>query len=151
MTDALMQAAADRTLYEYGGIAGQASFGPQMIFFMLLASLWLIASTISAPVVLSRALTTGAQIGAALLGGFAGAGVGAASTGTSGAMLGGGVAGGAGALGGGIVGAGAGMVSGAAGGPGAGMATGAGVAAFSMAGGMSRRCLRQRFRGRRRS
>ena len=70
MTQALMDAAADRTLFEYGGIAGKAIYGPQMMFFILLASIWLIASTIGAPFVITRVLTTGSQIGGALIGGF---------------------------------------------------------------------------------
>ena len=135
MTEALMAAAADRTLFDYGGLVGQASFGPQMIFFMLLASIWLIASTIAAPIVMSRVLTSGAQIGATLLGGFAGAGVGGASGAAGGATLGGAVGGAPGAVAGGLAGGGAGFTSGAVGGPGAGMATGAGMAAFSMAAG----------------
>ncbi|MFT5471171.1 MAG: hypothetical protein ACI8UO_006304, partial [Verrucomicrobiales bacterium] len=139
MTDALMTAAADRTLYEYGGVLGRASYAPQMIFFILMASIWLLASTIGAPVVMSRVLTSGAQIGAALLGGFAGSVVGAASGAAGGAALGGSMGGAAGAaagIGGGMVGGAAGFGSGAVGGPGSGMATGAGMAAFSMAGGM---------------
>ena len=139
MTEALMNAAADRTLFEYGGIAGQASFGPQMLFFILVAAIWLIASTIAAPIIMSRVLTTGAQIGAALLGGFAGASVGTAAGGVGGAMLGGSSAGPVGAAAGALVGGGAGFGTGAVGGPGAGMATGAGMAAFSMAGGISAR------------
>ena len=137
MTEALMQAAADRTLYEYGGLGGQASFGPQMLFFILLASIWLIASTIAAPIIMSRILTSGAQIGAALLGGFAGAGVGGASGAVGGASLGGAAAGGPGAVAGGLIGGGVGFGAGAVGGPGAGMASGAGMAAFSMASGAS--------------
>lgn len=139
MTDALMQAAADRTLYEFGGALGRASYAPQMIFFILLASIWLVASTIGAPIVMSRVITSGAQIGAALLGGFAGSMVGAASGAAGGAALGGSIGGPAGAaagIGGGMLGGAAGFGSGAVGGPGSGMATGAGMAAFSMAGGM---------------
>ena len=139
MTDALMNAAADRTLYEYGGALGRVSYAPQMIFFILLASIWLVASTIGAPIVMSRIITSGAQIGAALLGGFAGSMVGSASGAIGGAMLGGAVGGPGGAaagVGGGVLGGAAGFGSGAVGGPGAGMATGAGMAAFSMAGGI---------------
>ena len=140
MTQALLEAAADRTLYDFGGVLGQASYGPQMIFFILIASIWLIASTIAAPIVMSRVLTSGAQIGAALLGGFAGAGIGAISGGAGGAALGsaasaavgGGARGAMNAGAGALLGGGAGMGAGAVGGPGAGMATGAGMAAFSM-------------------
>jgi hypothetical protein len=143
MTDALLNSAADRTFYDYGGVAGAASYGPQMIFFILLAAIWLIASTIAAPLIMTRVLTTGAQIGSALLGGFAGAAVGAVSGGVGGgavgasasAAVGGGARGGANSAAGGAMGGAAGMAAGAMGGPGAGMAMGAGMAAFSMAGG----------------
>ena len=143
MTDALLNSAADRTLYDHGGPLGAASYGPQMLFFILLAAIWLIASTIAAPIVMTKVLTTGAQIGSALLGGFAGAGIGALSGGVGGgavgatasASVGGGARGAANAAAGGALGGAAGMAAGAVGGPGAGMAMGAGMAAFSMAGG----------------
>ena len=54
MTDALLQAGADNTIYEYGGVLGKATYGPQMIFFLLLASLWLVFSTIAAPVIIGE-------------------------------------------------------------------------------------------------
>ncbi|MCB1095968.1 MAG: hypothetical protein KDN22_10375 [Verrucomicrobiae bacterium] len=142
MTDALMAAAADRTLYEFGGVLGQASYAPQMLFFILVAAIWLLSSTIGAPIIMSRILTSGAQIGAALLGGFAGSIVGTASGASGGAMLGGsavaggGAAGAAAAIGGALAGGGAGFGAGAVGGPSSGMAAGAGMAAFSMAGGI---------------
>ena len=127
MTQALMEAAADRTLFEYGGVAGKAIYGPQMIFFILLASIWLVASTIGAPFIITRVLTTGSQIGAALLGGFAGSVLGGASGAVGGGMTGGAA--------GAVAGAGAGFGAGAVGGPGSGMAAGAGMAAYSMGGG----------------
>lgn len=135
MTEALMEAAVDRTFYEFGGVLGQASYAPQMLFFILVAGIWLVASTIGAPIIMSRILTSGAQIGAALLGGFAGSVVGTASGAAGGAALGG--SGTAAALGGAALGGAAGFGAGAVGGAGSGMATGAGMAAFSMAGGMS--------------
>ena len=142
MTDALLNSAADRTFYDYGGPLGAASYGPQMIFFILIAALWLIASTIAAPIIMTKVLTTGAQIGSALLGGFAGAAVGGLSGGVGGAALGanasaavgGGARGAANTGGGTALGGAAGMAAGAVGGPGAGMAMGAGMAAFSMTG-----------------
>ncbi len=137
MTQSLMDAASDRTLYEHGGLLGQVVYAPQMLIFMLVASIWLVASTIGAPLIMSRILTSGAQIGAALLGGFAGSMVGTASGTAGGAMLGGAVGGTPGAVAGGLMGGGAGFGAGAVGGPSAGMAAGAGMAAFSMAGGMS--------------
>ncbi len=132
MTEALLDNAADRTLFEFGGALGKASFGPQMIIFTIVASLWLVFSTIAAPVILARAVTTGSQIGAALLGGF----VGASGASLSGAVGGTMAAGGKGAAGlGGMVGGGAaGFVGGSAGG-GASMAIGAGLAAMSAASG----------------
>ncbi len=132
MTQSLMDNAADRTLYEFGGVLGQASYAPQMLIFMLIASIWLVASTIGAPIIMSRILTSGAQIGSALLGGFAGSAVGAGSGAVGGAMLGGSVGGPAGAVAGAAMGGAGGFTSGAIGGPSSGMATGAGMGAFSM-------------------
>ena len=134
MTEGLISGAVDRTLFEFGGPLGAASFGPQMIFFMIVASMWLVFSTIAAPVILARAVTTGSQVGAALLGGF----MGAAGAGLSGAVGGTMAAGGAGIQGGGGMAAGgaASFVGGSAGG-GASMAIGAGLAAMSAAGGSS--------------
>lgn len=126
MTDALLNTAADRSLFEFGGVLGQASFAPQMLLFTVVASLWLVFSTIASPVILARVVTTGSQIGAALLGGF----MGATGAGMSGA-IGGTMAGGN--LGGAAGGAG-GFVGGSMGG-GASMAIGAGLAAMSAAGG----------------
>ena len=131
MTEGLLDNAADRTLFEFGGIAGQASFGPQMIIFMVVASLWLVFSTIAAPVILARVVTTGLQIGAALLGGF----MGAAGAGLSGAVGGTMATGGKGAAGlGGMAGGGAAGFMGGSMGGGASMAIGAGLAAMSAAG-----------------
>jgi hypothetical protein len=131
MTEGLLDNAADRTLFEFGGIAGQASFGPQMIIFMVVASLWLVFSTIAAPVILARVVTTGLQIGAALLGGF----MGAAGAGLSGAVGGTMATGGKGAAGlGGMAGGGAAGIMGGSMGGGASMAIGAGLAAMSAAG-----------------
>jgi hypothetical protein len=132
MTEGLLDNAADRTLFEFGGALGGASFGPQMIIFTVVASLWLVFSTIAAPVILGRVVTTGSQIGAALLGGF----MGAAGAGLSGAVGGTMAAGGKGAGGvGGMVGGGAAGFMGGSMGGGASMAIGAGLAAMSAAGG----------------
>lgn len=95
MTDALLKAGAEETIFEFGGIAGKAVFGPQMIFFLLVASLWLVFSTIAAPKILGRVITTGAQIGSAMLGGFMSS-VGAGLSGMAGGAA---MAGGSGALG----------------------------------------------------
>ena len=132
MTEGLLDNAADRTLFEFSGVLGQASFGPQMIIFTIVASLWLVFSTLAAPVILGRVVTTGSQIGAALLGGF----MGAAGAGMSGAVGGTMAAGGKGAGGvGGMVGGGAAGFMGGSMGGGASMAIGAGLAAMSAAGG----------------
>ena len=132
MTDGLLSSAADKSLFEFGGVAGKASFGPQMIFFMVVASLWLVFSTIAAPVILARAVTTGSQVGAALLGGFMGA-TGAGLSGAVGGLM---AAGGSGAKGmAGMVGGGAAGFAGGSMGGGASMAIGAGLAAMSAAGG----------------
>ena len=130
MTEALMQAATDRTLYEYGGLAGKALFGPQMYVFLIVTALWLVFSTIATPVIIGKAITTGAQVGAAMLGGFMGSVAGGISGAAGGAAMG--SSGGApGMAAGSLAGGGAGFL-GAAMGAG-GMTTGAGLAAFASA------------------
>ncbi|MDA0814053.1 MAG: hypothetical protein O3C21_16885 [Verrucomicrobia bacterium] len=134
MTDSLLQAGADNTIFEYGGALGQATYGPQMIFFLLLASLWLVFSTIAAPVMLGKVIASGAQIGAALLGGFGSSLMSGASGAAGGAAAASGAGGGAlGMMAGGAAGGGAGVI-GASMGSGS-LATGAGLAALSSAGG----------------
>ncbi|MEZ5325758.1 MAG: hypothetical protein R3F19_11935 [Verrucomicrobiales bacterium] len=134
MTDSLLQAGADNTIFEYGGALGQATYGPQMIFFLLLASLWLVFSTIAAPVILGKVIASGAQIGAALMGGFGSSLMSGASGAAGGAAAASGAGGGAlGMMAGGAAGGGAGVI-GASMGSGS-LATGAGLAALSSAGG----------------
>ncbi len=132
MTQSLMDAAADRTLYEHGGLLGQVAYAPQMLIFIMIASIWLVASTIGAPIIMNRVLTSGAQIGSALLGGFMGSMIGTGSGAVGGAMLGGSVGGTPGALAGAALGGSGGFATGASGGPSSGMAAGAGMGALSM-------------------
>lgn len=92
MTDSLLQAAADKSLVNYLGSGGDDANAMQTLFFTLAVSLWLIFTTIAAPVIISKVLSSGAQIGTAMIGGFAGAvGAGVAagvSAGASSAVVG---------------------------------------------------------------
>ena len=94
-------------------------YGSQTVFFLFLLSLWVIFSTLAAPRLVARAITTGSQVGVALLGGFGGAVAGGATTGIGGAAVA--SAGGAGglALAAGGAGGTAGFLSSSAGGSGA--------------------------------
>lgn len=86
MTDSLLQAAADKSLVNYLGSGGDTANAMQTLFFTLAVSLWLIFSTIAAPVLISKVLSSGAQIGTAMIGGFAGAvGAGVAAGASAGA------------------------------------------------------------------
>ncbi len=105
-------------------------FGSQTVFFLLVLSLWVIFSTLAAPRLVAVAITTGSQVGAALLGGFGGALATGATTGIGGAAVA--SAGGAGgaALAAGGVGGSAGFLSSSAGGSG-GLAS-AGIGALAV-------------------
>ena len=93
-----------------GGVGGAAGYTLQNLIGVAVLGVWLIFSTIAAPVILQKAIATGAQIGSALAAGAATAGVAAVTTGAStAATIGGG--GGAMATAGGIAG---GVVAGGA-------------------------------------
>ncbi len=65
LTNALMELAARNQVYEVSD--GISVGGPQTGFFILLISAWVFLSTIAAPLIISKLLTTGANAGAALL------------------------------------------------------------------------------------
>ena len=125
MTDGLLKNAANHDLIiAYGGTAagGLADQGNAVAtyIFIIAASIWIIFSTIAAPVIISKSIVSGGMmIGAQLMSGAASAGQAAASKaagmaagGASGAGVAGGAAGGAGA-GSSAAGAGAGGGGGA--------------------------------------
>ena len=72
VTNSLLQLAAENRIYvltEHDSILS----GPETLVFIMLLSLWMLGSTIAAPMVISRSIQSGSQIGAALLGSVAAA------------------------------------------------------------------------------
>ncbi|MDQ3625001.1 MAG: hypothetical protein M3463_21390 [Verrucomicrobiota bacterium] len=112
MTKGLLDFMADQSLLSLGA-AGAAGYALQNLLGIAALALWLIFSTIAAPIIIQRAITTGAQIGQALAGGAVTAGVAGAVSGAGAATAissGGGVLRGAA----GLVGGGAASAIGAA-------------------------------------
>lgn len=103
MTQGLLDFMTDHSFLASGGVGGAAGYTLQNLMGVAVLGVWLIFSTVAAPVILQRAIATGAQIGSALAAGAATAGVAAVTAGTSTAASGttaGGSAAGAAALGG---------------------------------------------------
>jgi|GEM_PF-2125342 len=136
LTDGMLTAASDKLLYD-GAAALPATFLLMLIGAM--ASIWVLFSTFIAPVAISKAITTGVQVGTSLLSGTAGFAVGAtvassrAASAASSAAGGGGGGGGGGGAGSDMAQAGLAMSGGAqmagGGGKGAGSAAGASIKA----------------------
>jgi hypothetical protein len=91
---------SDQSFLASGGFTGATGYGLQNLMGLAALALWLISSTIAAPIILQKAIATGAQVGQALLataatGGVAGAtaGVGAATSFGAAGGLGGFIAG----------------------------------------------------------
>ena len=113
MTQGLLDFMSDQSFLASGAVVGGAGYTLQNLIGVAVLGVWLIFSTIAAPVILQKAIATGAQIGSALAGGAATAGVAAATSGASTAASlgsGGGVAGAAGGLAGGAAAAGTALV-----------------------------------------
>ena len=91
MTQGLLDFMADQSFLSFGGVGGAAGYTLQNLIGVAVLGVWLIFSTIAAPVILQKAIATGAQIGSALAAGAATAGTAAATTGAAtAATLGGG-------------------------------------------------------------
>ena len=136
MTSALLEMAAGEEVYREAG-GNVILSGSQTLFFMVVLSLWILVSTIAAPIAISKSLQYGTQIGSSLLQSL-GAGLGqgtsyALGAGATASFSGGSSAAvGAAAAAGGV----AGVVSGAAGSSGAIVPAAVGAMAV-MAGGSS--------------
>jgi hypothetical protein len=96
LTSGLIQFMSDQSFLASGGFTGAAGYGLQNLMGLAALALWLIASTIAAPIILQKAIATGAQVGQGLVAtvttaGIAGATAGAGAAATFGAA--GGVAG----------------------------------------------------------
>ena len=106
MTRGLIDFMADQSLFNLGAGAGGAGYALQNILGVAALGLWLVFSTIAAPIIIQKAISTSTQIGQALASG-------AVTAGTAGVSSG---AGAAAAIGGqgGLVAAAAGIAGGAA-------------------------------------
>ena len=110
MTQGLLDFMADQSFLSFGGIGGAVGYTLQNLIGVAVLGVWLIFSTIAAPVILQKAIATGSQIGSALAAGAATAGTAAATTGAATAATiggGGGAMAAAGGLAGGAVAGGA--------------------------------------------
>ena len=85
MTKGLLDFMTDQSFLALGAASGGAGYALQNLIGVAVLGIWIIFSTIAAPVIIQKALSTGAQIGQALAGG-------AASAGTAGAVAGAGAA-----------------------------------------------------------
>jgi hypothetical protein len=142
LTSGLIGFMTDQSFLSLGGVGGSAGYGLQNLLGLAALALWLISTTIAAPIIMQKAIATGAQVGQALtttavVAGSAGAAAGVAAVTTIAA--GGGVA----AAGAGIAGGGAAVMLGAA----EASMTGStysplGNLVSSLGGGMSRRARR---------
>jgi hypothetical protein len=105
MTRGLIDFMADQSLFTLGAGTGGAGYALQNILGVAALGLWLIFSTIAAPLIIQKAITTGTQIGQALASGAVTAGIAGVTSG----------AGAAGAIGaqGGLAVAAAGVAGGA--------------------------------------
>jgi hypothetical protein len=69
MTRGLIDFLADQSLFTAGAVAGGAGYALQNILGVAALGLWLVFSTIAAPIIIQKAITTGTQIGQALASG----------------------------------------------------------------------------------
>jgi hypothetical protein len=108
MTKGLIDFMADQSLFSLGA-AGAVGYALQNLLGLAALALWLIFSTIAAPLIIQRAISTGTQIGQALAGGALTAGIAGAASGAGAAAAiggrGGFLAGAAGLAGGAAAGA----------------------------------------------
>jgi len=119
MTQGLLGFMTDQSFLSIGGVGGAAGYTLQNLIGVAVLGVWLIFSTIAAPVILQKAIATGAQIGSALASGAATAGTAAATTGASTAAT---------------IGSGGGAMAAAAGLAGGAVAAGTALAGASMSG-----------------
>jgi hypothetical protein len=106
MTKGLLDFMTDQSFFALGGASGSTGYALQNLIGIAVLGIWLLFSTIAAPVIIQKALSTGAQIGQALASG-------AMTAGTAGALAGAGAAAAIGGRGGAMA-AVAGLAGGAA-------------------------------------
>src|SRR6202045_3866638 len=84
LTSGLIGFMTDQSFSASGGVSGSAGYGLQNLLGLAALALWLISSTIAAPIIMQKAIATGAQVGQALtttavIAGSAGAAAGVAA------------------------------------------------------------------------
>ncbi|MBV9009139.1 MAG: hypothetical protein JO354_08235 [Verrucomicrobia bacterium] len=67
LTSGLIQFMSDQSFLASGGFTGATGYGLQNLMGLAALALWLISSTIAAPIILQKAIATGAQVGQALV------------------------------------------------------------------------------------
>lgn len=113
MTKGLLDFMTNQSFLASGGFGGAVGYTLQNLIGVAVLGVWLIFSTIAAPVILQKAIATGAQIGSALASGATTAGVAAFTTGVRTAATiaqGGGIVAAAGGLAGGTLAGGTALV-----------------------------------------
>ena len=96
LTSGLIGFMSDQSFLTIGGVGGAAGYGLQNLLGLAALAIWLIASTIAAPIIIQKAIATGTHVGQALAGTVITAGVAGATAGVGAAAAfggGGGVAG----------------------------------------------------------
>jgi hypothetical protein len=83
VTQGLLTFMTDQSFLQGSSVSGAANYGLQNFIGVALLGVWIIFSTIAAPVIIQKALVNGYQAGEALLGGAAVAGLSGLSTGAS--------------------------------------------------------------------
>ncbi len=66
LTSGLIGFMSDQSFLSLGGVSGSAGYGLQNLLGLAALALWLISSTIAAPIIMQKAIATGAQVGQAL-------------------------------------------------------------------------------------
>ena len=66
LTSGLIDFMSDQSFLASGGIGGAAGYGLQNLMCLAALAIWLISSTIAAPVIIQKAIATGAQVGQGL-------------------------------------------------------------------------------------
>ena len=66
LTSGLIDFMSDQSFLASGGIGGAAGYGLQNLMGLAALAIWLISSTIAAPVIIQKAIATGAQVGQGL-------------------------------------------------------------------------------------
>lgn len=83
LTSGLIDFMSDQSFLASGGIGGAAGYGLQNLMGLAALAIWLISTTIAAPIIIQKAIATGAQVGQGLAATATTAGIAAVAAGTS--------------------------------------------------------------------